>query len=248
MTHKRLLLLSNSTNYGEPYLGYPAAAIKEFLGAEIKRTLFVPFAGVRFSFDEYARTVRERFKELGYALDSVHEASDPQQAVKEAEAIIVGGGNTFHLLRGIYEPKLIEAIRARVEQGAPYIGWSAGANVACPTIRTTNDMPIVEPPSLDALNLVPFQINPHYTDALPTGHAGETRDERLQEFTQVNPNIYVVGLREGTMLRIEDASIQLLGEKSARIFLKGHEARDCTPQDSLEFLLQRREGPAGQDS
>jgi dipeptidase E len=237
MTHKRLLLLSNSTNYGERYLGYAASAIKEFLGAEIKRVLFVPFAGVRFSFAEYARTVRERFEEMGYRLDSVHEASDPQRAVREAQAIAVGGGNTFHLLRGLYDAKLIELIRARVEQGAPYIGWSAGSNVVCPTIRTTNDMPIVEPPSLDALNLIPFQINPHYTDARPAGHAGETRDERLQEFIEVNPDIYVVGLREGSILRVEDNAISLLGEKSARVFLKGRKARDYTPQESLQFLL-----------
>ncbi|HVG34246.1 MAG TPA: dipeptidase PepE [Pyrinomonadaceae bacterium] len=238
MTNKRLLLLSNSTNYGERYLGYPADAIKEFLGAEIKRVLFVPFAGVRFSFDEYAKTVLERFEELGYQLESVHEVRDSTEAVSQAEAIAVGGGNTFHLLRGLYESKLIGAIRARVEQGAPYIGWSAGSNVACPTIRTTNDMPIVEPPSLDALNLIPFQINPHYTDATPTGHAGETRDERLQEFIEVNPDTYVVGLREGTMLRIEDSSIKLLGEKSARVFIKGREAKDYTPQESLQFLLE----------
>jgi len=240
MTHKRLLLLSNSTNYGERYLGYPADAIKEFLGAEIKRVLFVPFAGVRISFDQYTKTVRERFEEMGYELESVHEARDPAQAVRQAEAIAVGGGNTFHLLRGLYDAKLIEIIRERVEGGAPYIGWSAGSNVACPTIRTTNDMPIVEPPSLDALNLIPFQINPHYTDALPLGHGGETRDERLQEFIEVNPDTYVVGLREGTMLRIEDASVKLLGEKSARVFLKGREAKDYAPQESLQFLLDRQ--------
>jgi dipeptidase E len=239
MTHKRLLLLSNSTNYGERYLGYSVEAIKGFLGAEIKRVLFVPFAGVRHTYDEYAKNVRERFEEMGYQLDSVHEARDPSQAVREAEAIAVGGGNTFHLLRGLYESKLIATIRARVEGGAPYIGWSAGSNVACPTIRTTNDMPIVEPPSLDALKLIPFQINPHYTDERAEGHAGETRDERLQEFIEVNPDMAVVGLREGTILRIEDTSIKLLGEKSARVFLKGREAKDYTPQESLQFLLDR---------
>lgn len=239
MTHKRLLLLSNSTNYGERYLGYPADAIKDFLGAEIKRVLFVPFAGVRLSFDEYAKTVRERFQEMGYELESVHEARDPSQAVKEAEAIAVGGGNTFHLLRGLYQSKLIESIRARVDEGVPYIGWSAGSNVACPTIRTTNDMPIVEPPSLAALNLVPFQINPHYTDERAVGHGGETRDERLQEFIEANPDTYVVGLREGTILRIEDTSIQLIGDKSARVFLKGRKAKDHTPQESLQFLLDK---------
>ena len=239
MAHKRLLLLSNSTNYGERYLGYPVGAIKDFLGREIKTVLFVPFAGVRTSFAEYTRMVRERFEEMGYGLESVHEASDPSEAVKSAEAIAVGGGNTFHLLRGLYESNLIDAIRAHVEDGVPFIGWSAGSNVACPTIRTTNDMPIVEPPSLRALNLIPFQINPHYTDAQPIGHAGETRAERLTEFIEVNPNTYVVGLREGSILRIEDSEISLIGDKAARVFLKGREAKEYTAQDSLQFLLQK---------
>jgi dipeptidase E len=238
MAHQRLLLLSNSTNYGERYLEYPVSAIRDFLGSEIKTVLFVPFAGVRASYAEYTKTVRERFEEMGYKLDSVHEARDPSDAVRSAEAIAVGGGNTFHLLRGLYESKLIEAIRSRVAEGRPYIGWSAGSNVACPTVRTTNDMPIVEPASLGALNLIPFQINPHYTDAQPVGHAGETREERLNEFIEVNPGVYVVGLREGSILRIEDTSIKLLGEKSARVFLKGLEAREYTPQESLDFLLR----------
>ena len=181
---------------------------------------------------------RERFAAMGYGLESVHDASDPHLAVRSAEAIAVGGGNTFHLLRGLYGAELLEAIRARVSDGAPYIGWSAGSNVACPTIKTTNDMPIVEPPSFRALDLVPFQINPHYTDEQPTGHAGETRDERLAEFVEANEGIYVVGLREGTMLRIEDASISLLGERSARLFLKGVEPKDYAPRESLQFLLQ----------
>src|ERR1051325_4121077 len=239
MAHKRLLLLSNSSNYGEGYLEYPASAIRDFLGGEIKTVLFVPFAGVRYSFDEYAATVRGRFEAMGYKLESVHDARDPQGAIGRAEAIAVGGGNTFHLLSGLYRAGLIDEVRARVQNGVPYIGWSAGANVACPTIKTTNDMPIIEPPSFRALNLVPFQINPHYTDERAVGPAGETRDERLAEFIEVNRDIYVVGLREGTMLRIEDASIKLLGEKSARVLLKGREARDYAPHESLEFLLQR---------
>jgi dipeptidase E len=238
MAHKRLLLLSNSTNYGERYLEYPAGAIKDFLGGAARKVLFVPFAGVRFSFAEYAATVGERFRELGYELESVHEARDPQEAVRRAQAIAIGGGNTFHLLRGLYDTGLIDALRARVQDGAPFIGWSAGSNVACPTIKTTNDMPIVEPPTFRALNLVPFQLNPHYTDEHPLGHAGETRDQRIAEFLEVNEGIYVVGLREGSILRVEDTSVSLLGEKSARIFIKGREARDYTPQESLDFLLQ----------
>ncbi len=235
MTHQRLLLLSNSTNYGERYLEYPQSAIKDFLGDSISEVLFVPFAGVRLSYAEYAAMVRERFEQMGYGLKSVHEASDPVETVRSAQAIAVGGGNTFHLLRGLYQTGLIEAVRARVQEGAPFIGWSAGSNVACPTIKTTNDMP----PSFRALNLVPFQINPHYTDFHPAGHAGETREQRLAEFLETNEGVYVVGLREGSILRVEDASVKLLGHHSARLFLKGREAREYRPQDSLDFLLQQ---------
>ena len=242
MLRKRLLLLSNSTNYGGEFLAHAVGDIRDFLGTSVKRVLFVPFAGVTRSFDDYAAVVRARFEELGYQLDSVHEAANPIEAVERAEAIAVGGGNTFHLLRGMYEAGLIEAIRARVETGTPYVGWSAGSNVACPTIRTTNDMPIVEPPSFDALSLVPFQINPHYTDEMPANHAGETREQRLAEFLKANPDARVVGLREGSILKIEDSEITLLGEKSARVFLSGVDAQEYGPTDSLNFLLQ----PAGQ--
>lgn len=238
MSQRRLLLLSNSTNYGEEYLRYPLSIIRSFLGAECKRVLFVPFAGVRLTYDDYARRVRERFLEIGYHLDSVHEAGDARRAVEEAEAIAVGGGNTFHLLRGLYESNLLEAIRARVSGGIPYIGWSAGSNVACPTIKTTNDMPVVEPQSFDALSLIPFQINPHYTDERVPNHSGETRSERLLEFIAANPSMTVVGLREGSALKIEGAEITLLGRESALVFRSGQETAEYGPQDSLRFLLQ----------
>jgi dipeptidase E len=238
MSRKRLLLLSNSMNYGQEFLEHAVSDIKDFLGAEVKRVLFVPFAGVTRSYDEFAAAVRGPFAEMGYLLDSVHEAADPVKAVESAEAVAVGGGNTFHLLRELYERGLVESIRERVEAGAlPYIGWSAGSNVACPTIRTTNDMPIVEPASFNALNLVPFQINPHYTDEQLTNHSGETREQRLAEFIRANPEATVVGLREGSILRIEGGTIKLLGEKTARIFKSGEDAREIKPVDSLGFLL-----------
>ncbi|HWS99109.1 MAG TPA: dipeptidase PepE [Pyrinomonadaceae bacterium] len=236
MSRKRLLLLSNSTNYGGEFLAHAVGDIRDFLGASVKRVLFVPFAGVTRSYDEYARVVRERFEEMGYQLDSVHEAAKPLEAVESAEAIAVGGGNTFHLLRGMYETGLIESIRARVETGTPYVGWSAGSNVACPTIRTTNDMPIVEPPGFDALSLVPFQINPHYTDEMPANHAGETREQRIAEFLKANPATRVVGLREGSILRIEGREIRLLGAKTARVFAGGEDVKEYGPADSLDFL------------
>jgi dipeptidase E len=237
MPRKRLLLLSNSTNYGGEFLAHAAGDIRDFLGASVRRVLFVPFAGVTRSYDEYAGVVRARLVELGYQLDSVHEAAEPVKAVERAEAIAVGGGNTFHLLRGMYEAGLIEAVRARAETGTPYVGWSAGSNVACPTIKTTNDMPIVEPPSFDALNLVPFQINPHYTDEVLAGHAGETREQRIAEFIKANPGVTVVGLREGSALRVEGPEVKLLGERTARVFRSGEDAREYGPGDSLQFLL-----------
>jgi dipeptidase E len=234
---KRLLLLSNSTNFGEPFLQYPIKTIQQFLGPAVSEVLFVPYAGVRVSFSDYAARVRERFREIGITVTSVHEAENPATAVEGASAIVVGGGNTFCLLDCLYTHGLVERIRERVLQGVPYVGWSAGSNVACPTIRTTNDMPVVESPSLKALGLVPFQINPHYTDATLPNHGGETRAERLVEFLEINPSMTVIGLREGTMLRVEDEKIELLGDKPARVFRKGREAIELVPGDSLQFLL-----------
>lgn len=237
MTNRRLLLLSSSSVEGAGYLDYYEREIKDFLGAKVKRVLFVPFASVIRTFDEYAMMVSRRFQAMGYEVDSVHTASNMFEAVGSAEAILVGGGNTFHLLRALYETGLIESVRERVLAGVPYIGWSAGSNVACQTIRTTNDMPIVEPSSLNALNLVPFQINPHYMDSHPAGHQGETREQRINEFIEVNRGVYVVGLREGSTLRIEGSRIQLRGEREARVFISGEEAREYSPEEKLEFLL-----------
>jgi dipeptidase E len=237
MPGKRLLLLSSSMIDGAGYLEYPQSEIKDFLGSSMKRVLFVPYASVIKTFDEYAEVARAPFEAMGYELDGIHRFPNAVEAVRSASAIVVGGGNTFHLLRGLYETALIETIRERVLNGMPYIGWSAGSNVACPTIRTTNDMPVVEPPTLNALGLVPFQINPHYMDVHPAGHQGETRAQRIAEFIEANRGVYVVGLREGSMLRVEGSAISLRGELPARIFISGKEAREYKPEDSLEFLL-----------
>jgi dipeptidase E len=239
MSDKRLLLLSNGSELvGDEPTGFARGAVRDFLGERVRTVLFVPFAAVVRTYDEYAARVRLRFGALGYDVESIHEEEDARAAVERAEAIAVGGGNTFHLLRGLYEAGVVEAIRERVERGTPYVGWSAGSNVACPTIKTTNDMPVVEPPSFGALGLVPFQINPHYTDECLPNHRGETRDERLTEFIHANPGVRVVGLREGTMLRVEGAGIELVGGKPARLFLKGEEPRDTAPEESLRFLLR----------
>jgi dipeptidase E len=234
----RLLLISNSTNAGEEYLAYPMPTIKSFLGETPLKSLFIPYAGVTVSFDDYAAKVQERFREIGQTIESIHVHADPVKAVNEAEVIVVGGGNTFQLLKMIQDNGLIEPIRKKVLSGTPYVGWSAGSNMCCPTIRTTNDMPIVQPASFDALNLIGFQINPHYLDANPEGHAGETREARILEFLEVNPGVVVVGLREGTMFLIEKGTIKLIGSRKARIFLKGSEARELSPGDDFGFLLR----------
>jgi len=234
----RLLLLSNSKNFGAGYLDHAADAIRAFLGPAVGRVLFVPYAAVRVSYDAFAASVGIKLRAWGYGLDGAHLVDDPAAAVGRAEAVVVGGGNTFHLLKQLYDLGLLEAIRARVAQGIPYLGWSAGANVAGLTIRTTNDMPIVQPPSFDALGLVPFQINPHYTDAVIPDHAGETRAERLLEFVAANPGVPVVGLREGSILRLEGGKLELLGEKPARVFESGREPAEYLPGLSLQFLMK----------
>ncbi|HEC43028.1 MAG TPA: dipeptidase PepE [Bacteroides sp.] len=233
----RLLLISNSTNAGETYLEHPLQEIKTFLGEKPVNAVFVPYAGVTISFDDYTGRVRSRFQEIGHDITSVNDVSDPVKAVEEAGAVIVGGGNTFQLVKLMQDNGLIDAIRNRVLQGIPYIGWSAGSNVACPSLKTTNDMPIVEPGSFNTMNLVPFQINPHYLDANPEGHAGETREMRIEEFIEANPGMFVVGLREGTMFLLENGSMELIGPRPARIFKKEMDPYELQPGSDFSFLL-----------
>lgn len=197
---KRLLLISNSTSHGGGYLDHCEAEMRDFLGPA-GRVLFLPFA--LHDREAYAATARERLKRMGYECDSLHDAPDAVSAIEAAEAFFAGGGNTFRLLKALQEGGLIAPLRRRVESGVPYIGTSAGSNVACLTIKTTNDMPIVQPPSFDALALVPFNVNPHYLDPDPAStHQGETREARIREFHEEN-DPPVVGLREGALLRIE---------------------------------------------
>jgi len=234
----KLLLISNSTMSGEPYLDYPKHEIRKFLGDKTVNALFIPYAAVTFSFDQYESKVEERFAEIGHHITSVHHFSDPVEAIQNAEAIVVGGGNTWQLVRMMHDNLLMEAIRNKVIQGTPYIGWSAGSNVACPTLQTTNDMPVVDPKGFDCMGLVPFQINPHYLDANPEGHGGETREQRIEEFLEINSEITVVGLREGTMLKYENNSLKLIGDRSARIFKKGDIPLELKAGDDFSFLLK----------
>lgn len=232
----RLLLLSNSRNPGEAYLAHVQSEIRDFLGP-IEEVLFVPYAGVSFSHEAYTARVGEAFAGVGVRVRSVSQVDDPVAAVRVAPAIVVGGGNSFELLRRMYQTGVLDAVRQRVRAGAPYLGWSAGSNLACPTIRTTNDMPVVEPPSLAALDLVPFQINPHYTDRVLANHGGETRDERIAEFLILNPAVRVLGLREGSWLRREGTSLLAGGPHAVRLFQRGQPPVELSPGSDLRFLL-----------
>jgi dipeptidase E len=217
-----------------------AREMKSFFGP-VDRLLFIPYA-LR-DHDAYVQKMIDRGIHAGYTLDPIHRHADPVRAVREAPAIFIGGGNTFRLLAQLYRYGLIEPIRERVRSGVPYLGISAGSNVACPTIKTTNDMPITQPPSFDALGLVPFQINPHYftgqsyvkRDDGFHEHFGETRDERLAEFHEMN-DTPVIGLWEAGLLRIEGQEMHLTGAP-ARIFHKGQPAVDVAPGTRLDDLL-----------
>ena len=230
----RLLLLSNSTNFGGTFLGHAGDWLRDHLTGA-RNVVFLPFAAVRFSYDEFVRKVAERFAPFGCNIQGLHSAADPVAAVRSADAIAVGGGNTFQLLTRMYELGLLDVIRERVKAGVPYVGWSAGSNVASTTIRTTNDMPVVEPQSFTALGLIPYQINPHFTDAVIPNHGGETRSERLLEFLELNPGMPVLGLREGTAIRVDAGGAVLLGEQPARAFLKGREPWDVAPGPLADF-------------
>jgi dipeptidase E len=232
--NRRVLLISNSTLYGSGYLDHAEAAIRSFLG-NVGRVLFVPFA--LYDRDAYAAQARARFAAMGYDLASVHQAPDVQQAVADAEAVFIGGGNTFRLLKALYDFELLAPLRRRVMAGLPYIGSSAGSNVAGPTIKTTKDMPIVEPPSFNALGLVPFQISPHYLDPDPNStHMGETQEERIRQFLEENDTT-VAGLREGALVRVDNGTTLLQGSTGARIFRKGHEPVEVQPGAQLDELI-----------
>jgi dipeptidase E len=235
---KRLLLISNSTLHGSGYLDHAEEEIRDVLGA-IKRVLFIPFA--LHDRDAYAVQARTRFESMGYALDSVHEAKDAKAAalkVNEAEAIFIGGGNTFRLLDSLYQFDLLLPISRRVEEGMLYMGTSAGAVVAAPTIKTTNDMPIVQPPSFSSLGLINFQINAHYLDPDPNStHMGETREVRINQFLEDNETP-VVGLREGCMIRVDQNVHMLKGRTNARIFRRGSDPVEREPGSTLDFLFE----------
>ncbi len=228
----RLLLISTSTVYGTGYLDHAEQELRETMG-EARRVIFIPYALADRA--AYAEKATARFARMGLQCRSIDEFGNPAAALDAADAIFVGGGNTFRLLKALHELGLVEEIRRRVQQGMIYMGASAGSNVACPTIRTTNDMPIVEPPTLRALNLFPWQINPHYMDADPDSrHMGETREERLLQFLEENEGP-VIGLREGAMLSVKAGTVLLKGLRGARIFRRNHAPEELMPPAEIQI-------------
>jgi dipeptidase E len=230
----RILLISNSTIHGRGYLDHAENEIRDFLGAA-KNVLFFPFA--LHDRDGYAAKASARFAAMGYEMISAHHATDPEKAVAETDAIFIGGGNTFRLVKALQDLGFIDLIRRRVGGGAPYIGSSAGSNVAGPTIKTTKDMPIVQPRSFDSLGLVPFQISPHFQDPDPNStHMGETQEERILQFLEENETP-VLGMREGAWVRAEEGRVVLGGTRGARIFRRGESPVEKTTGDEISSLV-----------
>jgi dipeptidase E len=233
------LMLSSSRQGDEAYLEHARPHILAHLG-DIRDLLFVPYAAVTGTYDEYVNKVAEALPECN--VTGLHTVEDPVSAINHAkengQSIVVGGGNTFHLLSTLYAGALMVPIKHAIADATPYIGWSAGSNICGQSIRTTNDMPIIEPPSFEALHVVPFQLNPHYTDYQPEGHNGETRDQRLFEFTALNPTTPVVAIREGTALTLTDNKLTLVGKKEGYLFL-GNEKSPIAPSTDLTELLNR---------
>ncbi|WP_069264101.1 dipeptidase PepE [Paraburkholderia nodosa] len=233
------LLLSNSRGPDGAYLVHALDAIRELSpggGRQTTEALFVPFAGVTMTWDEYAAKVAAALAPANVSLRSVHtfaSAAEAQAALAQTQLIVVGGGNTFQLLAQCRARRLLDPMREAVKGGVRYLGWSAGANLACPTICTTNDMPIVDPNGFAALDLIGFQINPHYTNALPSGHQGETRNQRIEEYLVANPHASVIGLPEGDWLRVEQDAVTLHGPRDAVRFVHGAAPQPLAPGASL---------------
>lgn len=234
----RVLLLSNSTNHGQGYLDHAMAEILAFLGP-VRRLAFVPFA--LLDREGYAAKAAARFEREGVAVTAVTPDLEGRDVLERAEAVFVGGGNTFRLLDTLQKNALLHVLRDRAASGMPYLGASAGTNIAAPTIRTTNDMPIVQPVSFDALGLVRFQINPHFIDAdAASRHMGETREERLREYLEEN-EAPVLGLREGAWVRVDGERMALGGANGARLFRRGADPLELAPGADLAGLI---DGPS----
>ncbi len=230
------LLISNSTMAGEPFLQYSKPEIGRFLQGK-NNVVFVPYANVSMSYDDYETKINECLTTVNVQVKSIHRFADPKAAVASADAIMVSGGNTWFLTHELNRLGLMQVIRQAVQNGAYYVGWSAGAVIASPTMQTTNDMPIIDPQGMLSLALVPFQINPHYTDGVIPNHGGETRAVRISEFVSVNQNATVVGLPEGCMFLRNGLELKYIGNRSAKIFKYGKDAEEIPAKSNFNFLL-----------
>lgn len=231
----RLLLLSNSTMPGTPFLQWALPTLQNFLKG-IERVGFIPYAAVSESHDAFHERVTDVLSKWDIDVVPVHREHSPREALLRCDAVAVGGGNTFRLLERMRALGLVEDVRRAVASDMRYVGWSAGANVACPSIMTTNDMPVIDPGGLDALGLVDFQINPHFTDDVLPNHGGESRAARLQEFTALNKDAYVVGLREGAFLEVSGGIIRFGGVAPLEVFHGGMQRVALQPGEDLSFL------------
>ena len=213
---RRVLIQSSSRYHNSGYLDFAGDQYEKLFGKEKYEILFIPYAKVAGAYDAYEKQVQDAFKPYGHKIVSIHRFKDPQKAVREAKAIAVGGGNTWALVTRMYEAGIIDLIRERVNAGVPYCGWSAGGNVACPTLRTTNDMPIAEPPSFNTFGFIPFQTNPHFISGGTQGLNNETREDRLEEFLWYNKDEEVIGLPEGTALFVTgEYDCEVIGPKDS---------------------------------
>lgn len=233
---KNIILASTSTLHGQDYLEYLIPQLKEHFSG-CSKLVFIPFArpgGI--THDEYTALAQKAFDKIGIQIKGIHEFKDAAQAVLQADGIFTGGGNTFLLVKQLYDHELLTPLKNSILGGTPYLGTSAGTNIGGLTMKTTNDMPIVYPPSFQTLGLVPFNINPHYLDPDPDStHKGETRETRIKEFHHFNTPP-VVGLREGSWLQVNGNSIVLKGTLPARIFEAGKEPFEVEPETSLDDL------------
>lgn len=240
MHTNRILVFSSSRTGNGGNLETALPYIKNFLGDQHLEIAFIGFAAVDNDNEAYADVVRMAMSSLPYKIITV-QLNDAKETIEKADVIMVGGGNTFKLLHDIYDCQLLDIIRDKVNNGTPYIGWSAGSNITGPGIGTTNDMPVIAPKSFNALGLLPFQINPHYTNVKPAGHHGETRDQRLEEFMQMNPGLPIVALPEGTALQLGGTKLKFIGEKGAVLFYWDENdlaaKREILPSEDLSFLL-----------
>ena len=239
MVSKKILALSSSRSGNNGFLEKAVDIIGKFLGSKATNIAFIPFASVAYDYEEYGSAVREALKDLPIEIN-VATVENAKTVIESCDAIVTGGGNTFKLIHEIYELNLLNLIRDKIDKGTIYIGWSAGSNILCPTLGTTNDMPIIQPKSFNALGVFPFQINPHYFNYNAEGFNGETRDQRIEEFLKINPGISVVGLPEGCRLEMQNDVVTYFGEDEGALFQQKEEEferKKIMPGEDLSFLL-----------